>query len=189
MGRVIKEVIYIDRDPDDLDKGWGWVEVPLEVQKEFNIDRSYPQRRRVRRCKEITMTRHRQDEQGNSVPYSHKYIHEYDDWVNPPSRGRAAAKKYTLNINNRLVNFGAQKSLTIKAICHWLKSWAPPGSVLITPGNRSLSLDGEGTDKGRAEFIYFILNRDSNAIKIGRAKDIERRLKSLSRSKTLGRAG
>jgi hypothetical protein len=179
MGRVYKTVFYIDRDPQDLDKGWGWVELPQDFVREYNIEKSHPGSRRVQRSKEITTTRVRQDEQGNNIPYSHTYTHTYDDFIRPPSRGKAAAKKYKLNIGNQLTTLGAQKSLTIKAICHWLKTWAPPETILITPGNRSISLDGELTDKGKAEFIYFVLNRDSDAIKIGRAKDIDRRLKSL----------
>lgn len=179
MRRIYKTIIYIDRDPKDPDKGWGWVELPQDFVREYNVDKSYPSSRRVQRSKEITVTRVKQDEQGNNVPYSHTYTHTYEDVIRPPSRGKAAAKKYKLNISSQLTNLGVQKSLTIQAVCHWLKTWAPPETILITPGNRSISLDGELTDKGKAEFVYFILNQDSRAIKIGRARDIDRRIKSL----------
>jgi hypothetical protein len=179
MRRRYQTVIYIDRDPEDLDKGWGWIELPHDFIRQYNINTSYPGTRSFEYDKEFTRVRYREDEEGNRVSYGENYIIPQTKYVHPPSRGKAAAKKYKLNIGNQLTTLGAQKSLTINAICHWLKTWAPPETILITPGNRSISLDGELTDKGKAEFIYFVLNRDSDAIKIGRAKDIDRRIKSL----------
>lgn len=63
-------------------------------------------------------------------------------------------------------------------MCAWVKTWANLDAKIITPGNRTISLEGEPIAKGNA-FVYFVLNADSNAIKIGKAKDLEKRLKSL----------
>lgn len=96
-------------------------------------------------------------------------------------RGRTAAKKLTLNIAGDLVTLRAQKSLTIEAIIAWVRTWAPPNTKIISPGNRTHSLDGDKLAH-QAHFIYFILNEDSNAIKIGRATNVVKRLKALQTS-------
>lgn len=74
-----------------------------------------------------------------------------------------------------------QKSLTIQAICTWIKAWASPSVKVVTPGNRTHSLNGEKVAR-HAHFVYFVFNEDSNAIKIGRAKNLARRMMSLQTS-------
>lgn len=37
MGRTYWHTIYIDRDPNDPYRGWGWVEVTVEDCKRFGI--------------------------------------------------------------------------------------------------------------------------------------------------------
>jgi predicted GIY-YIG superfamily endonuclease len=86
-----------------------------------------------------------------------------------------------LNIDGELITIRAQKSLTIQAVCTWLKTWVSPNAKIVTPGNRTHSLDGEKLAH-QAHFVYFILNEDSNAIKIGRAKNLARRMMSLQTS-------
>lgn len=176
MGRWIGNVIYIDRNPNNLDEGWGWVEVTTEDMKRFGIPRKHPAMRRVTKTKEISVTRYK-----DSIPYTETYINTYEDFVNPPSRGKAGAKRFTLDLDGELITIRAQKSLTIQAICAWIRTWAPPNAKLITPGNRTLSLNGEKLAH-QAYFIYFILNEDSNAIKIGRAKDLAKRMNALQTS-------
>lgn len=156
-------LIYIDKDPNDPYKGWGWVEVLIEDAKRFNIPTGYPE----------TYTKSRKS--------------SFDDWLklpnrgNLPNRGKAGAKKFTLNLDGELITIKAQKSLTIQAICAWIKTWASPNAKLVTPGNRLHSLDGEKLAH-QTHFVYFILNEDSNAIKIGRAKDLSKRMKALQTS-------
>ncbi|MBD2415710.1 helicase [Nostoc calcicola FACHB-389] len=176
MARKNWYVIYIDRNPDNPDSGWGWVEVLIEDLKRFNIPYQHPVGRWVTKHKEITVTRYK-----DSVPYTETYTNTYTQYLNVPSRGKAGGKKFTLNINGELITIKAQKSLTINAISAWLRTWASPETKIVTPGNRSLSLDGENLAK-TAHFVYFILNSDSKAIKIGRAKNIEQRMKSLQTS-------
>ncbi|MEH1997250.1 MAG: GIY-YIG nuclease family protein [Nostoc sp.] len=176
MGRWFGNVIYIDRNPNNPDEGWGWVEVTTEDMKRFGISNKHPAMRRVTKKKEITLTQYK-----DSIPYTETYTNIYEDFVRPPSRGKAGAKKFTLNIDGELVKIKAQKSLSIQAVCVWIKTWASPNVKIVTPGNRTLSLNGEKLAH-QAHFVYFILNQDSNAIKIGRAKDVAKRVKSLQTS-------
>jgi hypothetical protein len=176
MGRWIGNVIYIDRNPNNPNEGWGWVEVTTEDMKRFGIPSEHPVRRKVTKTQEITVTRYK-----DSIPYTETCTNTYEDFVCPPSRGKAGAKRFTLNIHGDLVTIRAQKSLTIQALCVWIKTWAGPNTKIVTPGNRTLSLDGEKLAH-QAHFVYFILNKDSNAVKIGRAKDLEKRMKALQTS-------
>jgi hypothetical protein len=162
MGRIYWNTIYIDRDPNDPYKGWGWVEVTTEDSKRFSVPTGYPD----------TYTKF------CSSP-SERF--KLPNCGNLPSRGKAGAKKFTLNIDGDLITIRAQKSLTIQAVCTWLKTWASPNAKIVTPGNRTHSLDGEKLAH-QAHFVYFILNEDSNAIKIGRAKNLARRMMSLQTS-------
>ena len=154
----------IDKDPDDPYKGWGWVDVKTEDIQKYGISCKYPDSY-YRLAKTLT------HEQRRTVPNS----------GNMPSRGKAGGKRFTLNINGDVVEIRAQKSLSIHAISTWVKSWASPDAKLITPGNRTHSLDGKKL-ANQAHFVYFILNEDSNAIKIGRAKDLVKRMNTLQTS-------
>jgi hypothetical protein len=171
MKRRFWSTIYIDRDPNDLDKGWGWVEVDIELVKRFGIDTKHPGGRT------ITKRKLKYDSKTNSVKEYYDPYHV----ISPPSRGKSGAKKFTLNMDGELITIRAQKSLTIPAVTTWIKTWASPNAKLITPGSRAHSLDGEKLAH-QACFVYFIFNEDSNAIKIGLAKDVAKRLKALQTS-------
>jgi predicted GIY-YIG superfamily endonuclease len=162
MVRIYRNTIYIDRDPNDPYKGWGWVEVTIEDSKRFGIPTGDPD----------TYTKFcRSPSERFKLPNN----------GNLPSRGKAGAKKFTLNLNGELVTIRTQKSLTIQAVCTWIKTWASPDARLVTPGNRTHSLDGDKLAH-QAHFVYFILNEDSNAIKIGRTKDLAKRMNALQTS-------
>lgn len=164
MSKVSWYMVYVDKDPDDIYKGWGWVEMKVEDSKKFN-----------------NLTR---DPESYTVKVPQMPLVERWKIVNSgnlPSRGKGATKKFHININGEIITVRAQKSLTNKAVCAWVKSWAPPNTKIITPGNRELSLDGEKLTH-EIHFIYFIFNEDSNAIKIGRTKNIDSRMKSLQTS-------
>lgn len=162
MDKIYWHTIYVDRDPNDPYKGWGWVRVTTEDSERFGIPTGYPDTY-TRFCRS-TSDRLKLPNNGNL-----------------PSRGTAGAKKFTLNLDGEIVTIRAQKSLTIQAICTWIKTWASPNAKLVTPGNRTHSLDGDKLAH-QAHFIYFILNEDSNAIKIGRAKDLAKRMNALQTS-------
>ncbi|HEY9699093.1 MAG TPA: GIY-YIG nuclease family protein [Trichocoleus sp.] len=162
MSKKYWHVIYVDRDPSDPYKGWGWVEVTTEDSKRFSIPTGYPDTYREF-CKSLS--------ERLKLPNS----------GNLPSRGKAGAKKFTLNIGGERITIRAQKSLTIQAVSAWIKTWASLDAKLITPGSRVHSLDGDKLAH-EAHFVYFILNEDSNAVKIGRAKDMHKRMKALQTS-------
>jgi hypothetical protein len=171
MLRRYKEVFYIDKDLNDPAKGWGWVEVDREDAQRFGIKAEQPKSRTV------TKRKLEYDKKTDSV---YEYYDHYHT-VNLPFRGKAGGKKFTLNIKGELLTIKVQKSLTNKAVCDWIKTWAPENTKIITPGNSAYSFEGEKLAH-QAYFIYFILNEDSNAIKIGRARDLGKRMKALQTS-------
>jgi predicted GIY-YIG superfamily endonuclease len=157
--RIFWSIIYIDKDPNDPYKGWGWVEVASSDVERFSISTRYPE----------TYTKLRSE------------WHRFPNSGNLPSRGKASAKKFTLNIKGELITIRVQKCLTIQAICAWSKSWAGEGVKVITPGKRTHDLDGEKIAH-QTHFVYFISNEDSNAIKIGIARNVQKRMMSLQTS-------
>jgi hypothetical protein len=161
VNRIFWNTIYIDRDPNDPYKGWGWVEITVEDAKKFGIPTGYPE----------TYQQMCRSPERRKLPNN----------GNLPSRGRAGAKKFTLNIDGELVTLKVQKSLTIQAVCAWIKTWASPTVKIVTPGSRTHSLDGDKLAH-QAYFVYFILNEGSSAIKIGYAKDLAKRMKALQTS-------
>ena len=163
MRRRYWEPIYIQRDPSDPLKGWGWVEVEVMDVKRLGIPRGTPEA-----YKQLCGT----PELGWGLPRIAK---------NLPSRGKAGTKKFFLSQNGETIELRAQKFLTIAAICFWAKTWASPEAQLVTPGGRAHSLNAAKVSN-QAHFIYFIFNEHSNAIKIGRAKNVTRRLRSLQTS-------
>ena len=163
MARWMGDIIYVDKDPTDPYKGWGWVEATLEDCEKFGIPRGYPLSYE-NRCSGDGFGRFKYPNNGNL-----------------PSRGKSGTKKFILNIDGELVEIRAQKSLTNQAIFAWIKSWASPTVRIVTPGKRTHSIEGAKLAH-QAYFVYFILNEDSNAIKIGLAKDPTKRLKSLQTS-------
>lgn len=163
MNRRSWNTVYIDKDPNDPYKGWGWVEVTSEDIEKFGIPTRYPE----------TYTNKR-----NLIGDERR---KFPNNGNLPSRGKAGAKKFTLNLDGELMPIRVQKSLTIQAVCEWIKTWASPTAKIITPGNRTHSLEGEKLGH-QAHFVYFIFNQDSNAIKIGRARDLGKRMRALQTS-------
>ncbi|MDA0268200.1 MAG: GIY-YIG nuclease family protein [Cyanobacteria bacterium] len=150
--RPLFKQVYINRDPTDMGKGWGWLDIELEAAQVYGVPDTAP-------------PSPRQASNGRNI--------------NLPSRGRAGAKKFTLRLGEEQVPIKAQKVLTVKAVCAWVKSWAPPDTQIISPGGYAYTVEGETSSSGKAHYVYFIFNADSDAIKIGRAKDVEKRLRSL----------
>lgn len=157
-------LFYVDRDPMDPYKGWGWIEIPSDDVAKFSIPPV-----------------HHPESYKNLRNLSIAEVRKHANGGNLPSRGRGSTKKFILEIDGQITTIRAQKSLTNTAVAAWVKTWAPPNAKLTTPGKRSHSLDGSKVSN-HAHFVYFILNEDSNAIKIGRAKDVQRRLKALQTS-------
>lgn len=164
--------VFIDKDPGNLWKGWGWVDIKLGAVEKYGIDKSYPTSRKID-IREIKSDRERISFlKGKCRSINGIYT------INPPGRGRTGGKKFTIQIGDENISIKAQKSLNINAIVAWVKTWAEKEAQIITPGGKTLSTNGE-IESSLTEFIYFILNENCNAVKIGRAKDVERRFKSL----------
>lgn len=163
MDKVYWGKIYVDRDPDDILKGWGWLEVKVDDIKRWNIP-SYPESYTVKK---------------RQMPWEEQ--RKIANSGNLPSGRGGSKKKFNINIDGKIIPVRVPKYLTIKAICFWVKSWAPPNAKVVTPGNREMSLNGEKLTH-EIHFVYFILNQGSNAIKIGRARNVDRRMKSLQTS-------
>ncbi|MEM9220491.1 MAG: GIY-YIG nuclease family protein [Cyanobacteria bacterium P01_F01_bin.150] len=163
MAKVYWDKIYLDKDPDDILKGWVWVEVKVEDIRKFNLAREpITYKEKIKRI-------------------SPEDIRKMPGRGNLPGGRGGSKRKFSINIDGEIITVRVPKSLTNKAVCFWIKSWAPQGTTVITPSNREISLDGDKLNHG-VHFVYFILNSDSSAIKIGMAKNLERRLKSLQTS-------
>ncbi len=160
MARIFRNTIYIDRDPNDKYKGWGWIQIAVDDCKQFEIPTGYP----------ATYT--------NKMPGEGR---KFPNNGNLPSRGKAGSKRLKLNLNGEIIELRVQKTLTIQAICSWLQQWAPLDTNLISSAGRVYSVAGDKVDNS-SYFIYFILNEDSQAIKIGLAKDVEKRIETLQTS-------
>ncbi len=162
--------IFINKDPDHLWKGWGWIDLKIGLVRQYGINTSCPQSR-VIKIEEIPAIKRASFLKGRCKS-------NYGYTIRPPSRGKAGGQKFIIRIDNENFSIKAQKSLTIKAIIAWVKTWAGEQAQIITPGGKTLSTNGD-IESSQTEFIYFILNEKSHAVKIGRAKDVEKRLKSL----------
>lgn len=99
---------------------------------------------------------------------------------NPYGFGGRNKRRFKVYSHNRSIDLVAQKKLTIDAVLYFVRSWAEKDARIITPGKRTINLDKE-TAKPPC-YIYFILNYDSQAVKIGIAKNVKRRLASLQTS-------
>lgn len=178
---------YVDKVPGQPLKGRGWIDISdIEVAKRLNIpltgehtnsqvgfnvykgEAEYELFNRqeyfYRQVNGISVVRIRGQEGVLRVSVS-------------CYRGKAGGKKFTVVDSRETVRLIVQKSLTIEAVCAWVKTWASEGTEIITPGKKNISLDGERLDT--TEYVYFIHSEENNAVKIGRAKNVEKRLKSL----------
>ncbi len=169
-----KTLLKIDRDPDDLTKMWGWIYVEDSLAEKFNLKQTAIKYKYKNR--KTYSTRLKCLSSGQIIEKKHVYPRVVLSWI--PKNG-AKQKKFKIIVDGLSYAIWIQEVLTLKAILAWLKTWAPSNSEVITSGNRTISLDGDLLASSNSCYVYFILNSDSNAIKIGRAKDVEKRLKSL----------
>lgn len=85
-------LIYIDRDPTDPFKGWGWVEVSIETIEKFGIPTGRPETYiRLSNSKELWKTPNR------------GFLRMY--------KGKVGSNKFRLNIDGEIVTIRVQKSL------------------------------------------------------------------------------
>lgn len=167
-------VYFIEKVPEDIFQGLGWVKMDCNIAQRLQIPVKYTGVITIPNPEPYCCPIQPEDKLPwiKSNYQSHYYIH--------PPEIRGKKKKFLLHIKGENIALYAQYSLTTEAIVSWLLSWADSDVQLITPGNKRISL--EGKIKSNKAFIYFIFNSDSYAIKIGRASDVEKRLQSLQTS-------
>lgn len=114
-------LIYIDRAPSDPYKGWGWIEVHKDDDCKFNIPGGYyPES--YKKAQEACR---------NNISERYKYAGD----MNLPSRGRGGTNKFIVDIDGEQMTIRAQKSLTVKAVSAWVKTWPPPPPRSLPPAN------------------------------------------------------
>jgi len=159
MGHRYWQHIYVEKSPGNPLKGCSWVELLVDDVKRFNLSTDKPAAYEA-----LTFEQRRKAKTPGL-----------------PSRGNSGTKKFIMIVNGESVPLRSHKTLTISAICAWLQTWTPPDTQLVTPGGKTHQLSGIKVGN-QAHFIYFIFNADSNAIKIGRAKNVSKRLQTLQTS-------
>lgn len=172
----LQEVFYIERVSGDILQGLGWVKIDVEIAQRIDIPYLYTAPVVIPNSEPYCCPIQPDDK----TPY---YQLDYQDYyyIYPPTL-TGKSKKLLLQNDGELIKLIVSRNLTIQAVREWVRIWASPEARLITPGGRSVTVAETGQSRTQAAFIYFIFNRDSNSIKIGRAKDVEQRLKSLQTS-------
>ena len=174
MGKKLKSVFYIEKVPGNILKGLGWIKVNTDAAQRFDIPEKYTETVKIKNYEPHCCPIYPEDI-SEYILFEHKPYH----YVYLP-KVRNSNNKFSVQFEQELVTLFAQKSLTVKAVREWVKTWASPEAKLITPGKRTLTLDGDSTTE--SAFVYFIFNIDSKAIKIGMAKNVEKRLQSIQTS-------
>jgi len=169
-----KIVFYLEKVPGDLYKGFGWIKIESEVAKQFKIPCQSTELLQLNNlesyCCLISLDNQAEYFQSSSLNQN----------LIPLPVMRGVGKKFLLDCEGKVIPLFVQKSLSINSVCQWVKTWASGEAKLVTPGGKTVSLEEDSTSK--AAFVYFVLNRDSRAIKIGMATNVEKRLKSLQTS-------
>ncbi len=179
---------YVDKVPGQPLKGRGWIDISdIEIVKRLDI----PLRGEHMNSRYLTRVSPKDVEYESlkSDDFLGTQMMTRGFWLRRKNedgsleiviacnRGKAGGKKFTVIDRQETVKLTVQKSLTIKAVCAWVQTWASEGAEIITPGRKTISL--HGNNLVATEYVYFILSQESNAVKIGRAKNVEKRLKSL----------
>ena len=159
-----KSIFFTPQYPTEPGKGMGYIEIETELVMKIGISAVY-----------------KPDSHGGfslvTAPDGTKFKAYCD---NPYSFGGRNKRRFTVYSHGEIIQLTTQKKLTIDAVLFFVRSWAENNAKVITPGKRTITLSKE-----KAEipgYVYFILNPDSNAIKIGIAKNISRRLANLQTS-------
>jgi hypothetical protein len=96
---VDNNLFYINRNPSDFSKGWGWVELDVRLTEYFIAPVDFPHQR------------------FDPITGEHLKL---------PSRGKkAVGKQFTLLMDRVRYQLEVQKELTNQAVLAWLRSWAP----------------------------------------------------------------
>ena len=158
------KVFFTPRYPTQPKEGVGYIEIDKKIAERIGITHVYKSggyggRMRVR------------------GPNGLEFIAYCD---NPYGFGGRNKRRFIVHSHGEVIKLVAQKKLTIEAVLYFVRSWADRDATVITPGKRTITLSKEKADA--PGYVYFVLNRDSKAVKIGSAKNVKRRLASLQTS-------
>jgi len=167
-------VYFIEKVPGVILKGLGWIKLEYSMAQKLQIPVKYNGPVRIPNLEPYCCPINPENKMDWFQPHYQSFY-----YVNIP-KTKGKSKKFILYINGENIILYVQYSLTIEALKCWLISWADGDVKLITPGKKTISFSGDS--QATNTFIYFILNSDSYAIKIGRASNVEKRLQSLQTS-------
>jgi T5orf172 domain len=160
----MKKIFFTPKIYEEPHKGMGWVEIDEDVVKRIGIRHIY---------KSAWYGGHSEFVGPDGTKFQ-----AYAD--NPYAYGGRHKRRFTVHSHGEAVLLLGQKKLTIDAVLHFIRSWADTEATVVTPGKRTINLRKEKSDT--LAYVYFILNQDSKAVKIGFAKDVQKRLAALQTS-------
>ena len=160
----LKQVFFTPQYPETPERGMGYIEIDKEVVARIGIQHVY---KPIGYGGRMYVTK----------PDGTRFLAYCD---NPRGYGGRNKRRFKVHSHGEVIDLTAQKKLTIDAVLYFVRSWAEPDGKVITPGKRTVNLNKQ-TAKTPC-YVYFVLNRDSKAIKIGIAKNVRHRLASLQTS-------
>ena len=175
----------MNRVPGKPLQGRGWIDIrDLEVVKRLNIpmtgDCTNSQIQIKVKCSspdyEVFKQQGYSHSKSNGISVG-KIEEDYLIVTVACHRGKAGGKKFQVIDKRENVGLIVQKSLSIEAVRSWAETWASKGAYLVTPGGKKIAIEQNKVIE--TEYVYLIYSESNHAIKIGRAKNVEERLKSL----------
>jgi predicted GIY-YIG superfamily endonuclease len=160
----MKKVFFTPQYPAEPKRGMGYIEIDEEIVTRVGIIAIYRSSGYGGRLNVVG-------------PDGIKFTAYCD---NPYGFGGRNKRSFVVHSHGEAIRLVAQKKLTIDAVLHFVSTWADKDAKVITPGKRTMTLSKEKAK--HPCYVYFVLNRDSKAIKIGLTKNIQRRLAALQTS-------
>jgi hypothetical protein len=160
----MKQIFFTPQYPDEPKRGMGYIEIDEKFVNQIGIRPVYWSLS-YGGFSDIT------------APDGSKFTAYCD---NPYGFGGRNKRRFTVHSHEKVILLVAQKKLTIDAVLHFVCSWADSDAKVITPGKRTINVNK--TKAQSPGYVYFVFNPDSDAIKIGIAKNVPGRLNSLQTS-------
>lgn len=160
----MKKIFFTPQYPNEPKKGMGYIEIDEKFVNKIGIKPIY---------QPIAYGGHFRTTAADGSKFT-----AYCD--NPYGFGGRNKRRFTVHSHGEVILLITQKKLTIDAVLHFVSSWADSDAKVITPGKRTTNVNK--TKAQSPGYVYFIFNPDSDAIKIGMAKNVQGRLNSLQTS-------
>ncbi len=156
---------YIDKVPGQPLKGRGWIDISdIEIAKRLGISLKgeHTNPTIFKRFSLEEVERESLKFKINSNPDKVRGVGIRPDGksdgkiriVIACKRGKAGGKKFTVVDRRETVKLIVQKSLNVEAVCAWVRTWASVDAEIITPGGKTISLNGDNlatTESGICE--------------------------------------